>query len=725
MTAIRITDSTNVELITANPHLSGGLGKYLPKGLVTQLVAGTDLVTQVGRDVLEVDKGERGLNLTFANDFPLTSPGVVLKVGAGLSARIGVFNRTGMVLFDQTIIGPTVKVPAGQVYVSFAIAPTMAVGASAPVGPLSFGFDAGAQCDVRCYRPFDITGSPVTFGEACKAVLESFTIPADVQDLRHLATEPDGTIACVSGHGHLEVGGSANIAAAFNPLASTAPIPMIGKVELTGAGSVTVGFKARVTGEFQVRAQHVKGQVVRLSYHKMASSRLEVSLEASAGLGLEVMDKDLLKMFFNGDSSIDNVSDQALAASGITSAQLAAIKKAMKAGMSRKLTVDLAAQFAKLEQQDAAFLYEIDLAKLDAAGAKAVDKALTGDLSGLNQLEEEKPGHGIKVLQSRLIALRETTVRWRVNLLGLVNVLHMSKLVKSASVFHDEESGELTIADETTTERFGAVTQRDQVRKLLYEHAVLTVTYKAAGLDVNADLAASQSFLFFDKRANRHRMSDFLDAVAAVGLMDRTDIDEHLGGIDDFGKASLLLEAQFGQQACEDLFLDAGGPRPSTFYQGIGRAALLALVQPNEPDAYRRLPLLDNALWLRMVEDRNTLFGILPPPITGGADERVRVGTVRTDLITILWWAETMATAATKLTRMREVLGKQTAATLEKAPAFVKVRKELQEAMASALRKNTSLFDDPWGLVALSNISRQSATVTASIASDPLQLSLP
>src|SRR6188768_2459741 len=63
MTAIKITDSTNVELITANPHLTAGLGKYLPKGLVTQLVAGVDLVTQVGRDVLEVDKGERGLNL--------------------------------------------------------------------------------------------------------------------------------------------------------------------------------------------------------------------------------------------------------------------------------------------------------------------------------------------------------------------------------------------------------------------------------------------------------------------------------------------------------------------------------------------------------------------------------------------------------------------------------------------------------------------------------------
>ena len=61
------------------------------------------------------------------------------------------------------------------------------------------------------------------------------------------------------------------------------------------------------------------------------------------------------------------------------------------------------------------------------------------------------------------------------------------------------------------------------------------------GVDVNSDLKASQSFFLFDRQANRQRVSDFLDAVAAVGLLNAAEIPERLDGIDDFGKTSLLL----------------------------------------------------------------------------------------------------------------------------------------------------------------------------------------
>src|SRR5262249_39574322 len=150
---------------------------------------------------------------------------------------------------------------------------------------------------------------------------------------------------------------------------------------------------------------------------------------------------------------------------------------------------------------------------------------------------DQPPAHGIRVTRSLTKDLKKRTVRWRINLLGLVNVISFTEFVRTGTVFHDDESGEVVITDEASRKRIGAIIERSNIRKVLYESAILTATYKAAGVDVNQDLKASQSFFFFDKNANRQRIADFLDAVAGAGLMDAHDIDTTLEGIDDFGAA--------------------------------------------------------------------------------------------------------------------------------------------------------------------------------------------
>jgi hypothetical protein len=395
--------------------------------------------------------------------------------------------------------------------------------------------------------------------------------------------------------------------------------------------------------------------------------------------------------------------------------------------MRRRLQLSLNGEFSSLKQDEAAFLYEIDLARLDAAGKDAVGRALHGDLSALNLLEPESAAHGFTVIQTRTGNLRRKRISWRINLLGIVNVLSLSELVRRGAVIHDPESGDLVITDEVTSARIGAVSDSKNIRKAVFECAMLSASYKAAGVDVNSDLKASQTFFALDPNANRQKMKDFLDAVAGLGLMTAAGRDDSLRDTGPFGSSTLLLETEFDQRACEALFLDeSGAARPGAYYERVGRNALLSLIQPGDPDDYRRIPADTEALWQRMKAAGQFNFkSVLPAPITGGSRQDVRVGVVIADFTLITWWAEAMAAAATSLLEVRRVLGGASAESLQDSSDFRKARAALERAMAGAIRRNKSSFGDAWGVLAMFNAAGGAAVARATVTSPRLTLSLP
>jgi len=725
MAKISITDALQAEVLSANPQINGGFGRYL-KNTPAALLAGTDFVTQFTKDLVLVNPGESGFGMSFSQPLSLGDGKPSLSIAAGAKASLGVYNRTGMLLFEQTFIGTPAKVGPGQAVVAFAFRPSLSIGIEASAGSLGFGFEAGTEAEIRCYRPFDVTTGETKLGAALKQLLENYTFLGTALDLENMQGLPEGSIATVSGKGSLALNTSVDFAAAFNPLAAVNTLPKVGKVTVGGGASLKAGCAVEVFGEFQIRAQKLNGNLLRLSYHKTHGGELTFSMSASAGPNVTVGDKELLAMLFTGDPRLSGGDETAFVAAGISKAQLNSLRASMRSGLSRKLNLEMAAQFSSLKQHDAAFEYEIDLSALDQTGRHALDEALAGNLTELNALEGQPAAHGIRVTQSLLETLRQKTVRWRINLLGIVNVLSLSELVRTGSVFHDNDSGELVIADEASTKRMGAVVANRNVRKLLNESAILTATYKAAGVDVNQDLEASQSFFLFDKNANRQRVADFLDAVAGAGLMDPADIATTLDGIDDFGAASLLLETSFDQVACEKLFLNNGAPKTREFYEEVGKQALLALVSERDPDAYRRIPMLRGDLWksMRSAGQPNFRF-VLPAPITGGGGEGTRVARVAADYSLIVWWSETMAEAASHLADMRLFLNGRDATGLEQDATFQSKRKDLADALAKSIQKNKSNFDDPWGLLALYAATGRTGEVTAQVVSPKLTLSLP
>jgi hypothetical protein len=457
MASIVIRDALNAEIVSSNPQVTMGLGKYL-RGTAAQLLAGVDVAGQLRTPLHLVHAGESGLALSWSDSVPLGSAKTSLSIAAGAKAIVGVYNRAGMHLLENTFIGAPLKVPAGQAFVAFSMRPTLEARLKTQVGALSFGFSAGSEAELRCYRPFDLAEEPRPLAECCKAVLENFVIPNRADDLKQMKNLPSGTLACASGHGVLRISATVNVAAAFNPLASVATLPRLGPLQAGAGASATVGVEATVSGDFQIRVQKMDGEIVRLSYHKVAGRGLDITVGASAGPGVTLGERDLLKMLFGGPGGISGASTEDLVQAGITAKQLNRVSGALRGGMSRKLEVEMNAEFSSLRQNEAAFLYELDLDRLDEAGASAIDRALAGDLTVLNDLEPELSSHGILMLQSRTEALRQRTVAWRINLVGIVNVLSMSDLLRTGVITHDEESGELVVADKVSSDRVGAIT---------------------------------------------------------------------------------------------------------------------------------------------------------------------------------------------------------------------------------------------------------------------------
>lgn len=731
MPAISIRDGLNAEIVSANPHVSQGLGKYL-KGQSAALLAGTDVVGQLRTPLHLANAGESGLGLSWSGDVSLGESGAALTIESGAKAAIGVLNKRNMEVFASTFVGEPVTVGAGRALVSFSFRPSLVVGLKKQVGALSFGFSAGGAIDIAYFHPFDLTGPDLPLADASRTVLERFVVPNATDDLRAMRTLPDGAIAAVSGHGELRIAASVDVAAAFNPLASVDGIPRLGTLAVSSAATARVGVNAMVAGDFQIRVQKMAGAVLRLSYHKVAGREVEVSVSGAAGLGVNLGERDLLGMLFNGPGGLPGSSREDLVQGGISKAQLDRVEKAMTAGLSRRIELAIAASFSSAAVDEAAFLYEIDLDALDHEGADAVDSALSGDLSLINGIEEREAEHGIRVLRSRTRSIRTKRLTWRINLVGIVNVLKMSELVQSGSVAHDEESGEVVIVDKITKDRVGAMTTNRQIRKLLYESTMMSLTFRAIGLDATSELDIAQSFFFFDKSANRQRVSDYLDAVGALGLIG-DDGHARLGDEDDFGKASLQLETSFDDKASARLFASPQGIPDRDVYERIGREALLSLVKPGESDDYRRIPLRDDALWKRMRDTGQPGFRfILPPPITGGTSEAIRVGVIESDYTVIVWWADAMAKAAELLADMRVFLKDRHDPADHRLPPeldadeeFLERRRTLEKAMVKAIRNNRSTFDDPWGLIALHRASAGTAKATAMVISPKFTLFLP
>lgn len=714
MSKIRITDQLNVELISTDAGPGSGLSKYF-KGGLAGFVASSELVQALNKPVSSLGSSPLGFGMTFHHAGAFGSSGVDWTLQAGARSLVHA-NQAGSNIVGDEVFGDPIAVPADKTFLSYTLSPTIVAGAGGAVGDLRFGFKIGSALLFRSGRFFELGGGAgPSLREALTQVLSKTSLPGDVADLEAMSA---GDVASVSGSGEFQVSASFDLAAAMNPLAApTLGLNAIGAIQVKAGASITVGAKVGISGSYQIRVVKLDGNRISLGYYRMAGSEFQFEVNASAGVSASLGQREFLVRLLSGLSTATKADIVNLVDAGMSDQQIGEIQAAITASIQRSLSLSLIAGFTASAKDEAVFEYEFDLSLLDVVGREALHLALDGDLAPLTAVGSGALPSGVRLIRSQLETLKKKSFTWKINLLGIVNVLHLTELVRTGKVLFEPASGELVITDSITykeifvkTRPFEADTQK--LRKLLMQSMVVTAAYRASGM--RNFLGFSCSLTYFDQTANARKqsISDYLDHFLALGLIDGNGKTDFLTA-PAAGRASLLLDLSLNDAGFQAMFKNPDGlSRSQEDYDVIGRKCVLQLVQAGDENDFRRIPMLDNGLWKHMTElGQFGMRTVMPQALSG----TVAFALVVHDYTVIRWWSAAMKTAAERVAGMLAFLKGADAETLKDNNDFKKKRNDLSVSLVALVKNSQPDFLDAWGLIAMDAAARQSAVVRATL----------
>jgi len=717
MADITVTDNFgfSVNLI---PTVGSSLTKYF-KSMPSLHAVKLNMAAlqQIPLKSVKLESGSAGL--TFRESVVIGATGPALTIEAGLQAAISISQGDALLLGDD--FGDPIAIPPDQAYLSFGIQATVAPEITAGALGLTFGLSPSNEISVVNYKPFTITSSEPKFLDALRQTVGEYLIPAQVSDLETLVS---GTVATVTGIGKLRVSATASLLTSINPLATlSTPLAPV-SLQVREGASFEVGASFELSGGYQVRVQKLSPQIVRLGYYKEHGSEFGVSVAAKLGLSGGLGSFDVVSNLLGLISSNPEADIDELKRAGLGQDQIDGIAHAIRAAVERKLELAVYSELALASQKESAFLYEIDLKALDAAGHQAVNDALRGDLTALVTDESSLPT-GVRPVHTIFSAIRDSRHKLKINLLGIYNYMSVTQLATQGTILYEPESGDLVITDNATAQRirsaqlnFGA--DRDKLRRVLVESFFITAVYKCTRFVARAP-ALTSGYWFFElqPKTNRRTMRGNLDVPEGLGLISEQQKQSMLARADNFGRCTFYIESSYDDDLTASLFLDrTGQPRSEDEYDRIGREALRHLVHPGDEDAFRLPPLTDDPLWARMKDaGPASLSGVFP------GLSAAQVAVIGADYTLIRWWSHAMRTMAQKLADVRTFFAQNPNPDPEDA-AFKALREELRNAMASVAKNTREEFGHPWGLLAMDRASDSRCGALVRIVSDRLTLQM-
>jgi hypothetical protein len=373
----------------------------------------------------------------------------------------------------------------------------------------------------------------------------------------------------------------------------------------------------------------------------------------------------------------------------LTPAEIQTLTAAIKGGADHNLRASIDAALSASNDDQAVFQYEIRPASLGADSRAAVQRALRGDLSALTAMDD---AGGVTMLSSILTQTQKRGLTMKINLLGIVNLLTVSELIRKCEVLTDAVSGDVTIKETVTGNRIGAemdpLLRNEALRKALFDSVLVTTCYRAGKTVTLADLSCEHMHFALNQNTNHQIVSDYLRWFVALNLLSTAEPAAILAGFSDGGPSTCVLRTSFGDADCEAMFLDAGGnPRPKSDYLEVGRRAMRALLDPEHQEIDKlRFPIVDDALWPTAAG-----IGAAPDlgPLVGLSTADVRVEFLIGDMVVITDWADGMSAVGALIQAARQSGGTADA------------RGALQKRLAEMVKKSKTRFDEPWGMVCL------------------------
>ncbi len=705
MPDIQVTDQLDkpVESIKIDLSHPSSLIKYLKTELL-HLAVFPDFLAKKDSLLTQAATKPIQFQAKAQQEFQLGNTKPEIDVTPTAQATIRANASPGTNLFDGDPFHSPAKVPDHTGYVSAGFQGSLDLGVSGSDGDLTFGFDKTTTVSLEYLKAFPLGAGEPTLGDALGQTLSSYVIPADLSDLDALNIND---IATVSGQGSLKVCGGVTVAASPNPLASV-DLPL-GAGTIAVKAGVTAGLSATFTisGSYQVRVRREDADTIELSFFRESGTTLTADFSASAGITAKLGDTDLIAALL-GAISTDPVGDKKLLAD-LQPAEIATLSAAIKGGLDHSLQASLGVVLSAATDDQAAFQYEIQPAQLSPEANLAVHKALDGDLSLLTALEDDmQDGNilapGVKMLNSVLSETRKRGVTLKINLLGILNYLTVSELIRNSETLTDAVTGDVTIKETVTGNSISAVVdpmaRNEALRKAIFDSVLATTTYRAGKAVALPDMSCEQMHFALNQNTNQQIMGDYLSWFIALTLLTLPDKTALLSQFIDGGPSTCVLRTSFGDADCTSMFFDpSDNLRAKQYYLEFGRQALRALLDPQHQAIDQlRYQIVDDKLWPTALGiGANVNLG----PLVGLSTADVRVEYLIGDVMVITDWAEAMVEAGALVQDVRAFVGNSDPVTLFQNNDFKKKRDALQQKMAAIVKASKTRFDEPWGMVCL------------------------
>jgi hypothetical protein len=705
MPDIQVTDQLDKPVETIKIDLShpSSLVKYLKTELL-HLAVVPDLLARKDDTLSKAAPKPLLFQAKAQQKFQLGNTKPEIDITPAGQATIRVNASPGTNLFDDDPFHAASKVPDATGYVSVGFQGSLDLGVSGTDGDLTFGFDRTSTVTLEYLKAFPLGAGELTLANALGQTLSSYVIPADVSDLDALKMND---IATVSGQGSLKVSGGVKVSAFPNPLAS-ADLPLGAGTIAVQAGPVAgLSGSFTISGSYQVRTRRKDADTIELSFLRESGTELKADFSASAGVAAKLGTTDLIAAVV-GAISTDPTGDKKLFAD-LQPAEIKTLSAAIKSGLDHSLQVSVDQVLSSATDDQAAFQYEIQPTKLSAQANVAVHKALDGDLSLLTLMEEgmQEGGMlapGVKMLNSVFSKAKTNGATLKLNLLGILNFLTVSELIRKSEILTDDVTGDVTIKETVTGNSITAVTEplarNAALRKAIFDSVLATTSYRAGKAVAVPDLNCEQVHFAVNQNTNSENMGDYLRWFVALKLLSEAESATSLSQFASGGPSTCVLRTSFGNAECNSMFF-GGNPahREQDDYLEIGRQALRALLDPNDQtNDQLRYKIVDDELWPKALSiGANVNLGPLVGLSTGDARVELLVG----DVFVITEWAKAMAEAGALVQDMRTFVADSDVATLFENNEFKRKRDALQQKMAAMVKASRIRFDEPWGMVCL------------------------
>lgn len=623
-----------------------------------------------------------------------------LTLSTGATASVSIYRTSEANLFDTAGASPIIAISPNQAWVSFSLQTSSSVEPGV-IAPSGFGV-SGKAVSVNRIASYAlvtrdrITGAFPTVGAATEHALSSLRLLQTAADIR---SQPENTVCEWDVSGTFSIEGGYQYPLAANPL-SLASVPLLFGSRLEIGPELALEFlaSAGVTGEFEGRCYRTSGGKAQLGLYKKKGSDLSVTFGAQAGVSAGIGSVDLLGPLFK----LLGIPD--LERAGLSSPDRDAMNASLAAALETGLSVALNTVCSASETDEAAVLYEIDLATNSPDLDQALNAALLGNWSQLARTP------GARELRNILTSSHETRRQTALNLLGIYNYASVDDFVRQAIVLHDNVTGAITVTDKETAARLTVAsapfaTNDEKLRRVLDESFLATVTYAASNAPSSASepvMEARQQLFLYQSRASPKDIRKNLLLGQALGLLTTADIEQPSAPRQQQHQYfRLAASAAYNTAAALHLFFSdvaAQTPRSEAELQQLGRRVLASLLDENDPvDNKRQEVLRSDTLWAAMETQRH-----FPPNSPASYS----------DWYDITFWAHALASVAPLLKSVLAIANTLHGTDPSKNAAFMRARNSIAKALAEVTHETHAAFEKGWPLAVLFAVSERAAFVT-------------